>query len=115
MVTTPEIPFITKVMIPRRRDFTVRRDRLLGPMSEQVDKKVQVVSAPAGYGKTALLVDFADAFGLQICWYSFSPEDHDPVSFLRYCVQSVRARYPEFGVNPCAFSEPSNSSRNAYR
>jgi len=99
MVTTPEIPFITKVLIPRRRDYTVRRDRLLGPMTERVDKKVQVVCAPAGYGKTALLVDFADAVGLQICWYSFSPEDHDPISFLRYCVQSVRARYPEFGAS----------------
>jgi len=67
MVMTPEIPFITEVLIPRRRDFTVRRDRLLGPMRERVDKKVQVVSAPAAYGKTALLVDFADTVGLQIC------------------------------------------------
>ncbi len=98
MVSTAELPFITKVLIPRRRDYAVRRDRLLGPMLGRVDKKAQMVCAPAGYGKTGLLVEFAAEVDLPLCWYSFSPEDRDPISFLRYCVHSIRAKYREFGA-----------------
>ena len=55
MVTTAELPFITKTLIPRQRELIVRRGRILEPMLARVDKKVQAVCAPAGYGKTALL------------------------------------------------------------
>ena len=99
MVTTAELPFITKTLIPRQRELIVRRGRILEPMLARVDKKVQAVCAPAGYGKTALLTQFADETELPICWYSFAPEDHDPVSILRYCVYSIRALYPDFGVS----------------
>ena len=99
MLSPSELPFVTKILIPRRRDHIIRRDRLVDDMMSAVNKKVQVVYAPAGYGKTALLVEFASQIDLPLCWYSFSPEDHDPLSFLRYCVRSVRARCPDFGVS----------------
>ena len=99
MVSIAELPFITKTLIPRQRDFIVWRGRILEPILSRVDKKVQVVCATAGYGKTALLTQFAAETDLPLCWYSFSPEDHDPVSILRYCVYSVRALYPEFGAS----------------
>ena len=97
MLPTTELPFITKILVPKMRDHMVRRRRLLDRLTEGVNKKAQVVCAPAGYGKTALLVEFAAEVGLPLCWYSFSPEDRDPVRFLRYCVQAVRARFPDFG------------------
>lgn len=98
MLATTELPFITKILIPKVRDFVVSRERLLDPMMFRVKKKVQVVYAPAGYGKTSLLSEFASRVNLPLCWYSFSTEDRDPVSFLRYCIQSVRARFPGFGA-----------------
>ena len=55
---TTEIPFITKSLIPKQRDHIVRRGRLIEPMMARLDKRVQIVCAPAGYGKTALLVEF---------------------------------------------------------
>jgi LuxR family maltose regulon positive regulatory protein len=93
-----ELPFITKVLIPKGRDHLVRRGRLLDPMNASLNKKAQVVCAPAGYGKTALLAQFARELELPIFWYSFTPEDYDPVSFLRYCVHSVRSTFPDFGA-----------------
>lgn len=99
MVSTAELPFITKTLIPRQRDIIVRRGRILEPILSRVNKKAQVVCAPAGYGKTALLTQFAAETDLPLCWYSFSPEDYDPISLLRYCVYSVRAVYPEFGAS----------------
>jgi LuxR family transcriptional regulator, maltose regulon positive regulatory protein len=98
MLQTMELPFITKVLIPKGLDHIVRRGRLLDLMKANVSKKAQVVCAPAGYGKTALLSEFARELELPTSWYSFTPEDHDPMSFLRYCVRSVRSVFPNFGA-----------------
>jgi LuxR family transcriptional regulator, maltose regulon positive regulatory protein len=98
MLQTMELPFITKVLIPKSRDHIVRRGRLLDPMKTNLNKKAQVVWAPAGYGKTALLSEFARELELPLFWYSFTPEDYDPVSFLRYCVHAVRSVFPNFGA-----------------
>jgi LuxR family maltose regulon positive regulatory protein len=108
MLPTMELPFITKVLIPEERGHLVRRDRLLNPMKASLNKKAQVVCAPAGYGKTALLADFAREVETPIFWYSFTPEDYDPVSFLRYCLHSVRSVFPDFGAAclPHLGSEP---------
>jgi ATP/maltotriose-dependent transcriptional regulator MalT/DNA-binding SARP family transcriptional activator len=92
------LPFITKVLIPKRRDYIVRRERLLASLKAGVSKKVQIVCAPAGYGKTALLVDFVREVELPVCWYSFAPEDYDPISFLRYCIRPIQTRFPDFGA-----------------
>ena len=97
MLQTMELPFITKVLIPTERDHIVRRGRLLDPMKAGLHKKAPVVCAPAGYGKTALLAEFAREIELPIFWYSFTPEDYDPVSFLRYSVHSVCSVFPKFG------------------
>ena len=94
---TKELPFITKVLIPRRRDYILHRVRLLKSMKAGLHKKVQVICAPAGYGKTALLVEFASELDLPVCWYSFAPEDHDPITLLRYCLHSIRTRFVDFG------------------
>ena len=99
MLSTAELPFITKTLIPKGRDYIVRRDRLLDPLKSRLNKKVQIIYATAGYGKTALLVEFASGVDLPLSWYSFSPEDHEPLSFLRYCVHAVRARFPDFGAS----------------
>jgi LuxR family maltose regulon positive regulatory protein len=94
-----ELPFITKVLVPKQRDYIVSRHRLLDPMFARVTGKAQVVYAPAGYGKTALLVEFAAGAGLPVCWHSFTQEDHDPASFIRYCLHSIRTESSGFGAD----------------
>ena len=54
---------------------------------------------PAGYGKSALLVEMISELNFPACWYSFSPEDNDPQMFVRYCVQSIRTISPNFGMS----------------
>src|SRR5207248_5709786 len=71
--STPVIA--TKIAIPRRRRDTLRRARLLDAIHQLIDRQLYLVVAPAGYGKTTLLVDFASDGEVPVCWYSLSPED----------------------------------------
>ena len=95
---TTELPYITRVVPPKHRDFAVRRERLIGSLKDGLEKRVQVLWAPAGYGKTALLVEMVSELNVPVCWYSFAPEDNDPLVLLRYCFQSIRTRFPDFGA-----------------
>ncbi len=88
---------ITKVLLPRRREDVLTRQRLLNRLYDMVDYRLVLVSAPAGYGKSTLLVDFAEDLEHPVCWYALDVSDHDPRLFLERLVMSIRRRFPDFG------------------
>src|SRR4030067_717843 len=49
----------TKIIIPGRSPSVIRRSRLVDYLHENLGRKLLLVTAPAGYGKTTLLIDFA--------------------------------------------------------
>ena len=55
------------------------------------------MSAPAGYGKTTLLMDFVQEQALPAVWYGMDDRDRDLQTFLRYFLASGRQLFPEFG------------------
>ena len=89
-----------KYTIPEPRAVVLRRQRLLDFLNENIDHPLQLVSAPAGYGKTTLLADFARDTDLTICWYAVDELDRDPGSFLRHLVESIRSRFVSFADWP---------------
>lgn len=88
---------ITKVIVPSRRPDGLRRARLLDFLHESMDRKLVLVSAAAGYGKTTMLVDFAHDTSLPVCWYSLDAGDGDLHVFLEYLIAAVQQRFPHFG------------------
>jgi LuxR family maltose regulon positive regulatory protein len=58
---------------------------------------VVLVVAPAGFGKTVALADFARTSGFPVAWLSMSPADADVVTFLDALVQALRRIVPDFG------------------
>ncbi len=89
--------FLTKIRLPQRRADVLRRSRLVDFLHQQVDKRLIILSAAAGYGKTTLLVDFAHEVDLPVCWYSLDASDADPRTFFEYLLLSLRQRFPDFG------------------
>lgn len=92
MVTEDTGEFVTKVLVPRRRPDMIRRQRLLDLLQANLDHRLTVVHAPAGYGKTTLLVDFVHDLAMPACWLSLDEEDRDQATFLRYLLLCLRHR-----------------------
>jgi LuxR family maltose regulon positive regulatory protein len=88
---------LTKVRPPQRRKDVLRRVRLIDALHQNLHRKLTFVSAPAGYGKTTLLVDFADDVDAIVCWYRISPEDNDIVQFARHLLAAFQQQVPNFG------------------
>lgn len=57
-------------------------------------KKLVLLCAPAGYGKTTLLADFAASAPVPCCWYFLEHSDTDPVLFLRTLLASLCVAFP---------------------
>lgn len=87
----------TKIITPQRRKELLSRQRLLELMSDLLDFRLIIIAAPAGYGKTSLLIDFASKFDWPICWYALDSLDQDLERFLSYFIHSIKHKFPDFG------------------
>ena len=88
----------TKVQPPRPRDDLIVRQRLLEALSAAVQThRLTLISAPAGYGKTTLLIDFAHDAEMPVCWYTLDEGDRDPTVFLAHLAASLQRHFPKFG------------------
>lgn len=97
-MNTMPLPLInTKIRIPQRPKTLVRRERLLNFIHSNVQMKLVMISAGAGYGKTSLLIDYAHDTDLPVCWLTVDASDGYVPTFIEYLVASIRARFPQFG------------------
>lgn len=90
-------PCTAKVVQPSRSRLLLHRSRLVDFLHDHIDRRLVVVSAPTGYGKTSLLIDFCYETPLPVCWYSLESLDRDPQVFLEYLIASIRCRFPTVG------------------
>jgi len=60
-------------------------------LESHADKRLTLLSAPAGYGKTTLLADFINTSSRPFAWYTLDAQDSDPTVFLTYLIESLRS------------------------
>ena len=71
----------TKLHLPRTRPGFVARPRLADRLAPAQGGEVTLACAPAGFGKTALLADWARRDPRPVAWLSLDDADNDPARF----------------------------------
>lgn len=91
--TDPPRLLATKFQPPTYGDNLVQRPHLIQRLNAGRSRRLVLVQAPAGYGKTTLAVQWCDALraaGLPVAWVSLDEDDNDLVRFLSYLVEALR-------------------------
>ncbi|MGB3700220.1 MAG: LuxR C-terminal-related transcriptional regulator [Anaerolineales bacterium] len=89
----------TKLFIPPTRPNLVPRPRLIKRLNQGLHRKLALISAPAGFGKTTLVTDWLDNLRLdlqkekqnetRIAWLSLDEGDNDSARFLAYIINAL--------------------------
>ncbi len=89
----------TKLHVPPLRANLVLRPRLIERLERGLrgGHRLALVSAPAGFGKTTLLSEWADSVAEPTAWLSLDEEDNDPARFLAYLLAALRQFDPSIG------------------
>ena len=80
----------TKTFLPKLRKDRISRSRLISKLSGASDKKLIIVKAPAGYGKSTLVADWVKQSDKHGAWVQLCEYDNDFGQFLSYIVLALK-------------------------
>jgi len=90
---------VTKLFIPAARPELVPRLRLIERLCAGLHRKLTLISAPAGFGKTTVVTEWLnhlrgdtqqeEVTKNRIAWLSLDDADNDPVRFLTYFIAAL--------------------------
>ena len=91
----------TKLYIPPPRPKIILRPRLIERLNEGLQRKLTLISASAGFGKTTLVSEWVSTLtpcplplgegaGVRAAWLSLDEGDNDPACFLAYLVAALQ-------------------------
>ena len=91
----------TRIRIPPVRGHDVSRPRLTDALNRGVlTHPLTLLAAPAGYGKTTLLRQWAETAPVPVAWLAIEEVDNDRVGFLRCLVAAWTPVWPEIAESP---------------
>src|SRR2546422_941396 len=80
----------TKLYLRRLRPNVVSRPRLLARLNEGLHRKLTLIAAPAGFGKTTLVSEWVALIERPTAWLSLDEGENDPARFLAYLVAALQ-------------------------
>ena len=84
----------TKLNRPQLPRDTVLRPRLHARLKESLEKRLTLISAPAGFGKTTLAAQWLEATSTAGAWISLDASDNDLERFIRYFLSALENLRP---------------------
>jgi len=89
----------TKLYLPQLPTTIVARTRLVELLDEGMHQshKLALISAPAGFGKTTLVIEWAEKRDRPIAWLTLDEGDNDPARFWAYFIAALQTIYEGIG------------------
>src|SRR5690348_17074566 len=87
----------TKLYIPPPPPKAVSRPRLIERLNEGLHRKLTLISAPAGFGKTTLVAAWIEGIQRPTAWLSLDDQENDPTRFLISFITAVQTIAPTLG------------------
>lgn len=93
----------TKLFAPSPKPGLVKRSHLLDRLNTYLvgegvfGRKLTLIAAPAGYGKTTLASQWLQTFKVPVAWLSLEEGDNDPTRFIRYLIAALQLVSPDLG------------------
>ena len=90
----------TKLYPPPLPSKVVARPRLMKQLTEGLSdgRKLTLISAPAGFGKSTLASEWIASCGRPIAWLSLDENDSDAMRFLIYFISVLQTISPKMGT-----------------
>ena len=101
---------LTKIHIPSPGTNLIHRSLLFDKLDDGLNRKLILVSAPAGFGKTTLISDWISQHKIPAAWVSLDKGDNDPVGFVSYIISGIQGIDKEFGLSALKLLKSSNKS-----
>lgn len=83
----------TKLHRPRLHPHTLPRLHLVERLEHGRVRKLTLISAPAGYGKTVLASSWLETCALPVAWLSLDKNDGELAVFLSYVIEAIETQF----------------------
>ena len=87
----------TKLYVPPPPPKEVPRPRLIERLNAGLQRKLTLIAAPAGFGKTALVSAWLATCRQPVAWLALDQADHDYTRFLTYLIAALQTISPHIG------------------
>ena len=87
----------TKLFVPPLRPTLVPRLRLIEQLNSGLQRKLTLISAPAGFGKTTLICEWIVSCRRPVAWLSLDEGDNELTRFLAYFIAALQTIVPSIG------------------
>lgn len=85
----------TKFLVPRFTSQRIARPQLAARIREHLHRRVVMLIAPPGYGKTTAMADAVETPACPVLWYQLDETDNDPTTFMAYLLHGICQTLPE--------------------
>lgn len=93
--------FIATKVVPPRCQGLIARPRLLAVASQLSRKRLAVIKAPAGFGKTSLIATWLQELQKSenaVAWLTVDPNDDEPATFIFYLCHALQRAREKVGL-----------------
>jgi len=88
-----QLEFLATKLVPPRCEGLIPRPRLLDMVSQLSEKRLAMIKAPAGFGKTSLAAAWSHELqqsGNAVGWLTIDPDDDEPATFIFYLCHALQ-------------------------